>query len=310
MGMFFLGDFFSASIMSVACTPTNVDNITRVELSNGWYDDLRITKNTKEKLSEKINQEWDFDTILHAKFDGNTSAGNVNWNLDIVSYLLIKRKMVNEFKWMTIKVQKTESIKDFNMKDIDLTATPGNEYQYAAVPIINGVEGFYSICSVDVKCDGIAILDRDEVWYTNITDNYLDNTSVVPCSVVDTMYDIYPTVVSNSDANYEQITVNAQFIPTDEEGCELLLDNPVNVINYNKRAKMFLRNKNVKLLKSGEGQNWLVYVTTPPSDTAVDDYTNRKLSFTCTEVGSVNSEEDLWEAGLIHESVTEEWWNK
>lgn len=309
--MFFCGDFFCTDVMSVACTPTNIDNITRIELSDGWYDDLRITKNVNEELSATIPQNWDWDTIFHAKFEGNTSAGNVNWDLNTVSHVIVKRKKINDFKWMTLKVQKTFSIEDFNIKDIDLTATPTCEYQYAVVPIIDGVEGFYSIDNVEVNADGIVILDRDEVWQTNISDNYLDNTSIVPCSVVNTMYDIYPTIVSNSHANYEEITVNAQFFPSeDEEGCEIITDDPGRIINYNRRAKMFLRNKNVKLLKSDKGENWLVYVTTPPQDTAVDHYTNRKISFSCTEVGSVESESDLWEAGLLHESSTEPWWNK
>ena len=308
--MFFCGDFFCASTMSVACAPTSIEDITRVELSNGWYDDLRFTKNVEEELSARIPQDWDWDTLFHAKFDDSTSAGNVNWNLDTVSHVLIKRKKANEFKWITLKVQATRTLEDFNLRDIDLTATPTNEYQYAAVPIIEGVEGFYSIDNVEVVADGVVIADRDEIWHTNITDNYLDNTSVVPNSVVETMYDRYPTIVCNSEANYEQITVNAQFIPFEgENACEIVED-VGKIINYNRKAKMFLRNKNIKLLKSGSGENWLVFVTTPPSDSATDHYANRKLTFTCTEVGNVENEEDLWEAGLIHESVTENWWNK
>ena len=101
--MIFCGSLLCADIMSVACTPTDIDNITRIELSDGIYDDLRVTHNVTEELSSEINQEWDWDTILHAKFDGNTSAGNVDWDLDRVSYLLVKRKKVDEFKWITLE---------------------------------------------------------------------------------------------------------------------------------------------------------------------------------------------------------------
>ena len=34
--MMFFGDFLSGNVMSVRCTPTDINNITRVELSNGW----------------------------------------------------------------------------------------------------------------------------------------------------------------------------------------------------------------------------------------------------------------------------------
>lgn len=308
--MIFLGDFLSGNVMSVPCTPTDIDNITKIELSNGWYDDLRITKNTTEELSSTISQNWDWDTILHAKFDETTSAGNVLWTFDTVSHLLIKRKKVDEFKWITLEVHKIETIEDFNLKNIDITAVPGCEYQYAAVPIVNGVEGFYSTINVNVKSDCLVIADRDEIWCTNITDNFLDNTSIVPNSVIQTMYEIYPTIVSNSAANYEEISVNAQFFPTAEDGCTIDLNDDKKRIEYNKKAKMFLRNGNMKILKSIDGNCWGVYVTTPPSDTATDSYQNRKLSFSCTETFNLNDEESLWEYGLIDESASSEWWNR
>ena len=307
--MIFLGDFLCGSVMSVPCTPTNIDNITRIELSNGWYDDLRVTKNVTEELSSKVEQDWDWDTILHAKFDGDVSAGNVNWNLSKVSHLLVKRKKTKDFKWTTINAQECHTRDDFNLKDIDITAAPNYEYQYAAVPIIEGIEGFYSIDTVDVKTNSLVLADKDEIWCTLITDNYLDNTSVVPNSLVETMYSKYPTVVRNTSANYEKIDVSASFFPEDETGCNIDLDDDQKRIEYNKKVKMFLRNDKPKILKSISGDIWLTYVYNPPADTAQDNYKNRKLTFGLVEVGNPDSEEDLWYAGFIP-TVTEEWWNR
>lgn len=309
--MIFLSkDMFCADMMSVPCTPTDIDNITTITLSDGWYDDLRVTGSVTETLSSEINPYWDWDTILHAKFNGNTSAGNVDWNYKEVSHLLIKRKNADEFQWITLDVRKVEELKDFNLKNIDLTAVPGCEYQYAAVPIIQGMEGFYFQDSVSVRSHSLMIADRDEVWCTNITDNFLDNTSVVPNSLITTMYDRYPTVVSNSAANYEEITVNAQFFPTDGDSCSIDLYDDKKCITYNQKAKLFLRNGKPKILKSMDGSVYLVYIHQPPSDTAADNYQNRKLSFGAVEIGDIHSEEDLWEAGLISETVTEAWWNR
>ena len=306
--MFFCGGMLCADIMSVVCTPTNIDDITKVELSDGWYDDLRITNNITETLSSAVNQEWDWDTIFHAKFDGNLSAGNVNWNLERVSYLIVRRKKTKDFKWTTIKVQKVETKDDFNLKDIDITAAPNYEYQYAAVPIIDNVAGFYSIDIVDVKSNSLLIADKDEIWYTGITDNYLDNTSVVPNSVINTMYDVYPTIVRNSESNYEEISVNASFFPLEEDGCSIDLENDQKRIEYNKAAKMFLRNGKAKILKGISGDIWLCYVNNPPTDSAENDYRNRKISFGVVEIGDPNDEETLYEVGIS--DVTQEWWNR
>lgn len=309
--MMFLGDFLCGNEFSIPCTPTDINNITRVELSNGWYDDFRITKNIEEELSSAINQDWDWDTILHAKFNDSVGAGNVLWSLDTVSHLLVKRKKVDDFKWITLEVRKVENIEDFNLRNIDKTAIPNFTYQYAAVPIKNGVEGFYSTCDVDVKSNCLVILDRDEIWVTRLSDNYLDNTSIVPSSKVETMFDIYPTIVRNSKANYEEITINAQFIPSEDDSmCNIDLSDDKKLFEYNRKAKMFLRNGNPKILKSVSGETWLVDINTPPSDTAENHYKNRKITFGAVEIGSVESEEDLWEFGLIDGSATEEYWNK
>ena len=306
--MIFLGDLLSGNVMSVPCTPTDIDNITKVELSNGWYDDLRITHNVEEELSSEVNQDWDWDTILHAKFSDSVGAGNVLWNFDTVSHLLIKRKKVDDFKWITLEVHKIETIEDFNIRNIDKTAKPNYQYQYAAVPIKNGVEDFYSTCDVEVKSNCLVIIDRDSIWQTNITDNYLDSTSVVPNTVVETMYETYPTIVRNTNANYETISVNASFYPSDENGCSIIIDDDAKRIDYSDKARMFLRNGKVKILKSEDGRCFLGYVTTPPTDTADSDYRNRKISFSITEIGNIENEENLYDCGFT--DVTQEWWNK
>ena len=305
--MMFFGDFLSGNVMSVPCTPTDINNITKVELSNGWYDDLRITNNVTEELNSEVNQEWDWDTILHAKFNDSVGAGNVLWTFDSVSHLLVKRKKVNEFKWITLEAHKIESVEDFNIRNIDKTASPNYEYQYAAVPIVDGVEGFYSIDNVEVKSDCLVIVDSDEIWCTNLTDNYLDSTSVVPNTVVETMYETYPTIVRNTNANYETIDINAQFYPVDED-CMLDMEDDERRIDYSNKAKMFLRNGKAKVLKSQDGRCWGVYITTPPVDAAVDHYKNRKISFSCTEIFDIQNEEALFENGFI--DTESQWWNK
>lgn len=307
--MMFFGDLLSCNEMSIPCTPTDINNVTRVELSDGWYDDLRITKNVDEELSSTVNQDWDWDTILHAKFDGKLGGGNVLWNFDTVSHLLIKRKKVDDFKWITLDVQKIVSVEDFNIRGTDITATPNNEYEYAAVQIQNGVEGFYSKAKVDVEIDSVVIADRDETWSTILSDNNFDTTVVAPSSTVNTMYDRYPTIVRNSESNYENISVSAQFLPLKENNqCDYDLSDKARV-KYLNKVKDFLRNGEIKILKSLDGRIWLVDIDMNSiTDSANNYYANRQLTFSCVEIGDVDDEEVLWEYGFI--SATEEWWNK
>ena len=71
---------------------------------------------------------------------------------------------------------------------------------------------------------------------------------------------------------------------------------------------MFLRNGKAKILKSEDGRCFLGYVTTPPTDTADSNYRNRKISFSITEIGNIENEQDLYDCGFS--DVTQEWWNK
>jgi hypothetical protein len=307
--MIFMESFFCGESASVACTPTSIAQITKVTLSNAWFDDIRMTRNTDETISERVQQFWDYDTIMHAKFDNDTYAGNVKWDIERVSYLLIKRKKITDFKWTTIDykdVQEATEVEEYHIEGIDITAVPGYTYQYAVVAIVDNVEDEYSIDTVEVKCHGIVMADATALYYTYLTDMFLDNVSVTPNSVVETMYDRYPTIVRNTLANYEQVTVNAEFIPYVDE-CEFDYGDDVLRNKYNKEVKMFLRNGYTKILKSENGQIWLGYITTPPSDSADQYYYTRKVTFTLTETGDTDSEKYLYKAGII--DVPQTFWS-
>jgi hypothetical protein len=301
--MIFCGSLFCADTMSVPCTPTSIEDINDVELSDGWYDELLITKNTESETTSI----WDFDVVLWAKFNDDAAAGVFNWNFNNVSYLIVKRKKDGDFKWITIYIQKVDNYKDFNIQNTDITAASNQKYQYAVVPIVNGMEGFYSIVDVDVVSDTLVIADKDEVWHTHITDGFLDNTANAPSNVLTTMYGAYATIVRNTMACYDEITVNAQFVPLEDDGCTYSFDDEGKRARYNRQAKKFLKNGNSKIIKDSSGNIWLVYVNTPPTDSAEDIYNNRKITFSAVEIGDAEDEEALYEAGLIN--TTEEWWN-
>lgn len=309
--MIFFGSFLSADVMSVSCTPTDIDNINKIELSNGIYDELFATNDVESELTETIPQEWDFNTILHATFDGNAMAGNVNWAIDTISDIAIKRRKVGDFNWITLETKEVNSFDDFSIVGIDKTAAPNFEYEYVVIPILNGIEGNYSSASpLKVISNSLVVLDKDEMWATVATDGYCDEVTNVPNSVITTMNDIYPTIISNTSANYKTINVNCQFFPADENGCLSSTEamDPAQITANNDAFMNFLNNKKPKILKNLDGRIWLVYVTTPPTNSADNNYLLRKITFGCTEIGDVNSEEDLYYAGLI--TSTEEWWNQ
>ena len=313
--MIFLGTILGADPLSIPLTPTAKVNNTRVRIKNGIFDSLYITKDVTSPMTATKPTSWTFDTILYAEFDNTTKAGNLLISIDVITDLIIKRRRTDQFQWITLETKDIlhdpdmtyeEKVAQMEMHGADRTAQIGYSYEYAAVPVLNGIETEYSTGTVYTDCRGICILDDTEIWVTSLVDDNFNTTAVVPNSVVETMWDKYPTIVRNTNANYEQITVTGSFIKGFED-CEVKWDDEVGNMEYNRAFYDFLRNGRPKLLKATDGRIWLVYVTTPPTDNWDDSTGMRKITFGCTEIGSALLEEDLYDANLI--TATEEWWN-
>lgn len=307
--MLFCGNSFVGGICSI--TPTNIDNINYVELKNGIYDDLYVSKATNFELTAKCPEEWDFDTVLWAKFNGNASAGNVDWNLETTSHLVLKSRNEGEFKWKTIAVKEIHTIDDFTINYPDYFIASGQTVEYAIVNVLYGSEGNYATTKITPKFDKMFLIENDIVWGTDITDGFCDTTRNIPSSTVELLNSKYPIFVRNTIANYDTGNCRGVFVPlVNEESCELAFGEEYDYmrIQYQKGFMDFISDGIPKILKLPDGRMWIIQITPNPSDTANQMYNNREISWTWVEIGDVNSEEDLYYLGLS--DVSPEWWNK
>lgn len=304
--MIFFGAFFSADELSLSASPTSIENINSLTIYNTILDTLYATQNPDVTPSVDIPTEWDFDTVMQTTFDdGTTSATNVTWTLDTVSHLAIKRKKMDEFEWTTLLVKEIHTLEDFNLHDVDITPTTG-EYLYAVVPMLNGIEGAYTTVPVNIEVTQLTISDSTGVWSTFITDGSCDTVNETPGAFVATLNSKYPTYVSNTIANYQTITVSGEFYPTNDQ-CSLdLMDDDVIRVKYIKEFIDFLTNRKPKILKAVDGRRWLVMVDNGVTDSMVDFYKTRNISFSCVEIGNPDSTEDLTLNGFI--DVSESYW--
>lgn len=307
--MFICGSNLVGGNLAYSPTPTNLENIDYVEIKNGIYDDLYITKAVNFEFSSEITQGWDFDTILWAAFGGNTNAGNVDWNLETVSHLIIKKRNIGSFEWKTIVVKEISEIEDFRISYNDYTCPSGVDIQYALVPVLYGTEGNYSSAAVKSEFSGMFIIEGESYLHTDITDGFCNTTRNIPSTNVELLNKKYPVFIKNSIANYDTGTCVGSFI-TDEcdiENSQSQSQNYSRVV-FQRSAMDLISDGIPKILKLNDGRIWLVQVTPNPTDTASESYANRNVSFSWIEIGDVNSEEDLYYLGLSN--VTEEWWNK
>lgn len=307
--MLFLGTFLGADELSMPFTPTPIVDNDVIELTGAKFDTLYVTKDVESEIDFNIPKEWDFDTIMYAEFDGDANAGNITWNLDTVSHLVIRRRPVGEYDWITLAVKEVATLEDFDIKGYDKTTEDLN-YEYAIFPVLYGAEGVYSSTFIETPNTHLVIADATAVYKTIVTDGFCETVDQAPNAPITTLYERYPTIIRNTNAQYEEISVTATFLPVDENGECIDYDEVINNdrlrVLYSRKFKDFLSNGKAKILKNVDGQTWLCYVTTPPTDSADTIYYDRTLTFTCTEIGSVRSEKDLFEAGLS--DVPEEWW--
>lgn len=309
--MFICGSNFVGGGLACALTPTNIENINYVELKNGIYDDLYISKNTELEWSNECPEEWDFDTVLWAKFSENTNAGNVDWNVETTSHLILKRRNEGEFKWKTIFVKEIHDIEDFVINYPDYFVASGQTVEYAIVNVLYGSEGNYATTKITPKFSKMFLIEGNTVWSTNITDGFCDTTRNIPSSNVELLNSRYPIFVSNTIANYDTGNCKGSFVPiVNEEECTLAYDKEYDYqrIKYQKGFMDFISDRVPKILKLPDGRMWLIQVTPDPADSANQVYNNRDISWSWVEIGDVNSEEDLYYLGLS--DVSQEWWNR
>lgn len=307
--MFICGCNFVGGALACALTPTGIDNINYVELKNGIYDDLYITKDTEFELSPDYQMRWDFNTILWAKFNNNTHAGNVDWGLETTSHLVLKSRTEGKFKWKTLAVKPVHELEDFEINYPDYFVASGQPVEYAIVPVFYGCEGTYSSTSVISKFNKMFIIEDETVWGTEITDGYCDTTRNIPSSNVELLDRKYPIFVRNTIANYDTGDCKGSFVPLDEESCEFEYDSEQDYwrIKYQREFMDFICDSIPKILKLPDGRLWLIQVTPNPTDTANQQYNDREHTWSWVEVGDVDSEEDLYYLGFTN--VEPEWWN-
>lgn len=306
--MFFLSNnIIGAEKYSVPLTPTSINRMNYILLQYGLYDCLYITNETSSGLRDDCPENWDKDTIFHAEYGNNPNAGNVDWNLETVSDIIIKRRDVEQFKWITIAVKKIERLEDFNtgLRGNDHLNAANRKYEYALFPVFEKVEGRPISTFVNSKFNKIFVTEKNKIMGTEATDGFCDTSRITPSSTVETIKNKYPTYIRNTVANYDKGSVNGKWYEMDET-CEVITENKKRV-PYQKGFMDFITNGMPKLLKHFDGRIWLISVTGDPTDTAEGTYDNRAISFEFTEIGHYESEKDLYYTNLS--DIEEEWWN-
>lgn len=295
----FIGYNFCSDGNALDPTPTDITDLTNSRLQNGVFDHFNVTRNVAFDYTSIVPTDWDIDTVLDANFKGTISAGNVNQVATGITGVRIKRRVKGTFDWITIKEIPIERTEDLSFVVTDNLNAYNVEYEYAFVPVMQDVEGNYIIETILSKFEGVFVCDVDSVFRFLGGVEYGDGAMNQQVGVFQPYNRQYPVIVSNSLMQYKTGSVGGWVLPEDFEESRTIDRSKV---TQEKEALLkFLANKKPKIIKDMNGNSWLVYFTGNPSVSYDNSYGQgmAKVSAVWTEIGDVNSKDDLYDNGLI-----------
>lgn len=281
--------------------PTSIENITQVQIQNGIYDEVYITKDVESSYSTNI-PEWDYNTIFDVKFHNNLTAGNLDFLSTQISEIRVKRRVKGTFNWITVGIFEVHSFSDItNLVFNDYFNRNNVEYEYAFVPVVEGIEGQYIINDVFSQFDGIFIADINSIYKFYSDVSYGSSTRVQKVGVFEPIGKKYPIIVSNSLLNYNTGSVTGNILPKDYL-INRVLDR-FEMVEERKAIEDFLTTKTAKVLKDWNGNIWCVFVIDSPTVNYVANYGMgiSSVSFSWTEIGDLDNQEDWDTNNLVKE---------
>lgn len=296
----FLGVSFSGTDVALSNTAAEESIINTFDISNMIIDEMYATKNVLLNFNWKIPDEWDFDTYLHSSFKGNTHAGNVQYSQGIVDKIKIKKRFKGDFTWKTIYEKEIHSSEDFIIDFYDYYEPSHKEIEYAYVAVVSNVDIDPISVSVYSEFDNYFICNKDVSYpmmldvENTLTYNRESKTIVSPGRK-------YPYVINNGIARYYSGTMNVTFIELKD--CEFDIENGW---KYRNQIDEWLANGEAKILKSFEGDMWMVNIVgnIPRNNHEHYQYISHQIEW--VECGDPNKVGDLYDHGFINTDVDRE----
>lgn len=226
--------------------PTNTDDIKQVRIQNAIFEHIDITRNTIFDYTTEL-PKWDFDTIIACDFEDGTGAGNVEFTLSQLSSIRIKRRKKGDFNWITVQEIPINDRADLNSIRRDYFVPSYEEFEYALVPILNGVEGKYILGSIETEFNGVFISDINQTYKLNAQVSYNNRSSMQSVGQITPLGRRYPVIIKNGKANYEMGSVSGMLLGKNYEDTHEI--NRKDIVDEINEFVDFLKNGKPKILK-------------------------------------------------------------
>lgn len=269
--------------------------VKRIRVMNAIIDQMYISNNPSFQYTTTLPQ-WGVDTVLRPTFNGNILAGNVDFSINELDHLRIKRREKNTLKWSMIYQKKITTYSDLLITHFDSFVKSGKVYEYVVLPVLDEVEGNYNnITEVLTRFDGFFISDNSTnmVLYSGVTyPNRILNQEI---SILTPYGKKYPKIIHNGTSNYQSLSITGNILDPDN----LSNLNRNNITREAIKWDKFLTNGKTKFIKDWNGNVWIASVTTPPSYSYSATNLIPSINFTVTEQGDYSDPNVYLENGLV-----------
>lgn len=288
-----LGSTFAGSGSSISHATAYEAAVVSFTLTGMVLDVLYATKDILVKFNWKIPTDWTYNTYLHALFQNDVYAGNVSYSESIVQKIKIKKRYKGDFSWKTIYEKEIHNNDDFAIEFYDYYSPSKRDIEYAYAAVISGADTDTISTTVYSEFECYFICDKSSSYPMILDTANTVNYNRESQTIISPGHK-YPYVVNNGIARYYSGSVNATFIELGVNGFDV-----ENGWNYRNQIDRFLSDGKPKILKSFEGDMYMVNVTGNLSRTEHGHYQNISHSFEWVECGNPTRVDDLYDNGFI-----------
>lgn len=296
--------FLGAAFASSAVSNSTVSNgaVTKVKISDCIIDEFYAQRGALLEFDWKIPTEWGVNTALHATYQNSIKAGNIYYSDKTVTQVKIKKRYVGDFDWRTIYIQDIKTDDDFKVVFYDYFSPAGKAVEYAYVLNVGGKDEEAATNVITPEFDTYFICGRNGESYPMILNMENNITYNRESNVITTLGRKYPYVNNNGLNQYYSGSINVSFIELDGN-CRFDAEN---AWKYRNEIDQFLANGEPKILKSFEGDIWLVDVinSIPRSNAGHYQLIDQQIEW--VEVGNPYSIGDLYDNGFINTDIDRE----
>lgn len=325
----FLGFNFAAQPSNTQSVVEPEQSYNKLTLSNQYIEKLygdSEARSAKDNKWYQTPEHWSYKTLFVANFDENLSGGNITHSTESVKGIKIKRKLPTETNWKTIYYKENiKSSSDFDLVDadgnqlVDFLEPNDTEVEYMYVPVFKSDEEGTE--DIDINSKVVKVLSHFEadivvgrnasdimVGYParlNPTFNYQRQRN---SNAITTLGSKYPFVINNGLTDYYSGEMQAVFMLLRDD-CSLDIEG---TDKYRDNLNTFLSNGKAKLIKTCEGQLFLVAVNGAITNNSQGYFTgDNKLAnivntkFNWTQIGDALNINDLYDSNFINTKIDE-----